>query len=339
MNKPRKPTPNAKAFEREVKRLTRIVKQAEKRGITFLTSPIPEKPERVTKKQLRLISAIKPPDIYAKGFVVDQQTGEFILYKTKDAKKEQFTTKKPTKLSIPQVDIKKPRIAKKPRKPKPPKKPKARKPKPKLTPEQLHKIRVEAGKKAAETIRRRMEENPEYAKRMREIWREAGKKAAKTRELKKAEAELEEIRKTPRKEDETTNIPKSPYELTPEEIKQIEAEAQEIADTGAVVLSNVRSLLMSSINRNTAQYLLDLLEDEITQIGEEQMIERLYYSSERAIDLAQGVMYASVNEDLQDAAYPLALLICGGNAPANLAEEIEMVAYEDIPYKYKRLRL
>ena len=184
-----------------------------------------------------------------------------------------------------------------------------------------------------------MEENPEYAKRMREIWREAGKKAAKTRELKKAEAELEEIRKTPRKEDETTNIPKSPYELTPEEIKQIEAEAQEIADTGAVVLSNVRSLLMSSINRNTAQYLLDLLEDEITQIGEEQMIERLYYSSERAIDLAQGVMYASVNEDLQDAAYPLALLICGGNAPANLAEEIEMVAYEDIPYKYKRLRL
>lgn len=57
MSKPRKPTPNQMAWELEVKRLTRIVKKANKLGIEVPTGFIPPKPKRITKKALSLIQA------------------------------------------------------------------------------------------------------------------------------------------------------------------------------------------------------------------------------------------------------------------------------------------
>lgn len=47
-------------WDREIKRLQRIVRKFEKEGFTFSTSPIPEKPKRVTHKSLLSIQAITP---------------------------------------------------------------------------------------------------------------------------------------------------------------------------------------------------------------------------------------------------------------------------------------
>lgn len=47
-------------WDKEIKRLQRIVRKFEKEGFTFSTSPIPEKPKRVTHKSLLSIQAITP---------------------------------------------------------------------------------------------------------------------------------------------------------------------------------------------------------------------------------------------------------------------------------------
>lgn len=57
MSKPRKPTPNQRAWELEVKRLKRIADKANKRGINVPSGFIPPKPKRITKKALSLIQA------------------------------------------------------------------------------------------------------------------------------------------------------------------------------------------------------------------------------------------------------------------------------------------
>lgn len=59
-NKPRKPTPNQAEFERQLKRITRIVKSAERDGLTFPRSIIPEAPKRITKKTLDDLKALTP---------------------------------------------------------------------------------------------------------------------------------------------------------------------------------------------------------------------------------------------------------------------------------------
>lgn len=80
MSKLRKPTANAAAFEKEVRRLQRIVKIAENKGIVFLTSPIPEKPKRITSKKLDLIQSLTKSDIESKGYTFDKETGELQNY-------------------------------------------------------------------------------------------------------------------------------------------------------------------------------------------------------------------------------------------------------------------
>lgn len=64
MSKPRKPTPNQRAWELEVKRLTRIADKANKRGIKVPQGFIPPKPKRITKKALNLIQAKTYKDIF-----------------------------------------------------------------------------------------------------------------------------------------------------------------------------------------------------------------------------------------------------------------------------------
>lgn len=64
MSKPRKPTPNQRAWELEVKRLTRIADKANKRGIKVPQGFIPPKPKRITKKALNLIQAKTHRDLF-----------------------------------------------------------------------------------------------------------------------------------------------------------------------------------------------------------------------------------------------------------------------------------
>ena len=93
---PKKKTKNQIAFEREVKRLTRFVKQAERQGIYFPEPPVPAvMPKRITKKTLEKLQMTTRSDIQARGYVVDYETGETEEFKPAPSKKRYLSQIKP----------------------------------------------------------------------------------------------------------------------------------------------------------------------------------------------------------------------------------------------------
>lgn len=363
MAKPRKPSSNAQAFEREVKRLQRLVKIAENKGIVFISSPIPEKPDVVTRKKLNLIQSITKSDIESKGYTLDKETGKLQNYVPPKQSKARTTAPRSYTAHSTAPHIPTP-------------------PKPKLSEEELHKVRSESAKKAAQTRKEREATDVEYAKRMQEQrikalekarearrnWEQehpeeahvqrskAAKKAAETRRRREQEdAEykkrmddirrkaLEKAREAKRKkrEQEQQEQPKPQTEPEEEEEPQIDEPLEvpdysELPSQGDAILANVRAELSGAVNSHIAQYLLDLLEDEIDANGEDVVIERLATASERAIEMANGASYASDSDDVANCAYSLADLITGGDIGGFMAEEIEQLAFEDRPYRRKR---
>lgn len=95
---PTKKTKNQLAFEREVKRLTRFVKQIERQGVYFPEPPVPASmPKRITKKQLEKLQLTTRADIQARGYVVDYDTGEAEAFKPAPSKKRYLSQIKPLK--------------------------------------------------------------------------------------------------------------------------------------------------------------------------------------------------------------------------------------------------
>ena len=92
---PTKKTKNQIAFEREVKRLTRFVKQAERQGVYFPEAPIPKMPKRITQKTLQKLQLTTRADIQARGYVVDYDTGEAEGFKPAPSKKRYLSQIKP----------------------------------------------------------------------------------------------------------------------------------------------------------------------------------------------------------------------------------------------------
>lgn len=362
MAKPRKPSSNAQAFEREVKRLQRLVKIAENKGIVFISSPIPEKPDVVTRKKLNLIKSITKSDIESKGYTLDKETGELQNYVPPKQSKARTTSSRSYKShsTAPHIPTS---------------------PKPKLSEEELHKVRSESAKKAAQTRREREATDVEYAKRMQEQRRKAlekarearrkweqehpeeahaqrskaAKKAAETRrrreqedvEYKKRMDEirrkaLEKAREAKRNKSEQEQQEQPKRQTGPEipieeqEPEEKEPQIEELPSQGEVILANVRAELSGAVNAHIAQYLLDLLEDEIDSNSEDVVIERLANAPERAIEMANGASYASDSDDVANCAYSLADLITGGDIGGFIAEEIEQLAFEDRPYRRKR---
>ena len=365
MEKPRKPSINNQLFEKEVKRLQRLVKIAEKKGIVFIRSPIPQKPDKITRKKLTEISTITATDIQSKGYTIDTESGELTPYKPPKQSK-------PRRVSTPsyQPDINSPRL------------PTAKIKQP-LTPEELHQIRSEAAKKAVATRAKREAEDPAYRARMQEIRRrnlekarkaqkefaekhpeeaarrrsEAARKAAETRRKKREEAEEFGIPKKPKKKpaDKKPETPKpkqpeapkpeQPETPTPEETKPPEPEIPDdydedyepfdsIPKRGYEILQNVRRILNGANNQRTADFLLRELESEIIEIGEDVMVFRLA-RYEDAISKAEAVAYDSDNERLKQNAAALAAIIYGAVVPPSVLEQIEELANEDIPKRWK----
>lgn len=375
MAKPRKPSSNAQAFEREVKRLQRLVKIAENKGIVFISSPIPEKPDVVTRKKLNLIQSITKSGIESKGYTLDKETGELQNYVSSKQSKARTTAPRSYTAHSTAPHIPTP-------------------PKPKLSEEELHKVRSESAKKAAQTRKEREATDVEYAKRMQEQRRKAlekarearrkweqehpeeahaqrskaAKKAAETRRRREQEdAEykkrmddirrkaLEKAREAKRKkrEQEQQEQPKphTEPEIPVEEPEPEEEEPQidepqekpdytsdysELPSQGDAILANIRAELSGAVNSHIAHYLLDLLEDEIDANGEDVVIEHLATAPERAIEMANGASYASDSDDVANCAYSLADLITGGDIAGFMAEDIEQLAFEDRPYRRKR---
>lgn len=93
---PTKKTKNQIAFEREVKRLTRFVKQAERQGVYFPEPPVPAvMPKRITKKALQKLQLTTRADIQARGYVVDYESGEAEAFKPAPSKKRYLSQIKP----------------------------------------------------------------------------------------------------------------------------------------------------------------------------------------------------------------------------------------------------
>lgn len=62
--KRQKMTPNQAAFAKQQQRIRRLIKSAEKRGYSFPANAVPERPARVTKRDIARITAIKPETLY-----------------------------------------------------------------------------------------------------------------------------------------------------------------------------------------------------------------------------------------------------------------------------------
>ena len=60
-------TPNQKAYNKEVRRLTNAIKRGEKQGLIFPEDMLPEMPKRVTQKRIQELKKIKPKDLYLRA--------------------------------------------------------------------------------------------------------------------------------------------------------------------------------------------------------------------------------------------------------------------------------
>lgn len=70
-NKPtkkrQKMTPNQAAFAKQQQRIRRFIKSAEKRGYSFPANAVPERPARVTKRDIARITALNPETLYGQA--------------------------------------------------------------------------------------------------------------------------------------------------------------------------------------------------------------------------------------------------------------------------------
>lgn len=73
--KRQKMTPNQAAFSKQQQRIRRFIKSAEKRGYSFPANAVPERPSRVTKRDIARITAIKPETLYEQAtFIYEGST-------------------------------------------------------------------------------------------------------------------------------------------------------------------------------------------------------------------------------------------------------------------------
>lgn len=72
----KKLTPYQQEYKKQINRLKRAVKRAEKKGYVFEENVVPEMPKRVTAKSLEKIKQTKPKELYKKAEWIDIDTGE-----------------------------------------------------------------------------------------------------------------------------------------------------------------------------------------------------------------------------------------------------------------------
>lgn len=71
-------TPNQIEYEKQMRRITRLIREVEKEGGKILENLVPPKPIRVSKKRLQTLKKITAKKIYSTSEFVDIETGEII---------------------------------------------------------------------------------------------------------------------------------------------------------------------------------------------------------------------------------------------------------------------
>ena len=74
----RKLTANQREYAKQVKRIKQAISRAEKRGYRFDKDIIPEKPKKISKKQIENLKQIKGDTLYEKATYLNQETGEIV---------------------------------------------------------------------------------------------------------------------------------------------------------------------------------------------------------------------------------------------------------------------
>lgn len=337
-----KPDTTLKAFEREVKRLSKLIKTAESKGIVFLTSPIPPKPKRVTTKSVERLRKITEPKLLAKGYTADQETGELSPYKPPKS-----STKS---VSIPTASTvtAKSKVT------------------PKHTPEELKQIRSQSAKKAAQTRAKREAENPEYRKRMQEIRKrnlekareaqrkfreehpeeakrkasEAAKKGAQTR-AKRKPVDIEKPPKTKKPKETKTPVtpptPPSPTPPTPPTTPDIPEEPEPYPNATDLILNEVERIISTGHNKAVCALLMEVLTDEIGTYSRKEVAERCNTQSTFIIECAQAAAnFDSESEEVAQNAYALADMLTAGDLPPSFAERLSFALDEDFPWRHKK---
>ena len=141
-------------FNREIKRLEKLVDIAIQKGVSYKTPPIPTKPEKVTKDYISNLKQITPSDIFSGMNLEDLET------KLSELKPQAEIISHRTRRTAP-ADVSK----------------------------ELSARRSEAAKRAAETRRQREASDPEYHARMQESRRRS---LEKLRERERTDPEFAE---------------------------------------------------------------------------------------------------------------------------------------------------
>ena len=323
----KKLTVNQKEFEKQVKRLTRVVRTYENKGLVFINPIIPEKPKRITKQRIEALRQIKPRDIAKKAYEVDKTTGELIPLIKPDTRKARRTAKAefPTggKIAEPKV---------------------------KLSDEEKHQRRVEGAKKAAESRRQHELSDPIFKARMDEVRRKNLEKARYALEQKRLKKGFEEIFEKAYDDTpiEKLNLPSE--ETTSDKLKALTRslneneipldEQTEILSTfepplrGETMVYQLEAICNGAQNKSTAAFLLDTL--EAARLTDEQALyERLANAYELTLDRAHRACWDSNAEVIIQSATAVVEVIQGYVSSSD-REAIENVAIGDTPYSTRK---
>lgn len=84
MAKHRKPTPAEQAYNKELRRINRFIKAAEKRGFIFNLKILPPRPKKITEASVRRLKKITTGTLYKKA---SYQTDDFQILSGEEARK------------------------------------------------------------------------------------------------------------------------------------------------------------------------------------------------------------------------------------------------------------
>lgn len=84
MAKQRKPTPAEQAYNKELRRINRLIKAAEKRGFIFNLKILPPQPKKITKATVQRLKKITPETLYKRA---SYQTDDFQILSGEEGRK------------------------------------------------------------------------------------------------------------------------------------------------------------------------------------------------------------------------------------------------------------
>lgn len=98
MAKQRKPTPAEQAYNKELRRINRFIKAAEKRGFIFNLKILPPQPKKITKASVQRLKKITPETLYKKA---SYQTDDFRIISGVEGRKLERSRAAKKQTSLP----------------------------------------------------------------------------------------------------------------------------------------------------------------------------------------------------------------------------------------------